>query len=212
MNVEKIDQGLYRILVPFQDLYTTVYVVQTNKGTALIDSATTPSDVDQFILPALNQIGIGQDEFRYLLLTHSHGDHAGGVARLFECFPKAQVRASFEHPLQQANLIAEGEVFLGCLTAVSLPGHTKNSVGYLDTRTNTLLSGDCLQLKGVGKYRNGISIPDQYIASAKKLQTMQIDRIVAAHDYDPLGSTATGRAEVDAYLKMCIQIAENIKP
>jgi glyoxylase-like metal-dependent hydrolase (beta-lactamase superfamily II) len=210
MQFEKIDEGLYRIFVPFQDLYTTVYVVQTKKGTALIDSATYPTDADDFILPALQEIGIAREEIQYLLLTHSHGDHAGGLARLSECLPHAKVRASFDHSLQKGTLITDGEDFLECLKAVSLPGHTPNSVGYLDTRSKTLLSGDCLQLKRIGKYRDGIRYPDLYIESVKRLQKSEIDRIVAAHDYDPLGSIATGHAAVEEYLRMCLEIAENL--
>ena len=100
---------------------------------------------------------------------------------------------------------------MNCLMAVSLPGHTKNSVGYLDLRSKTLLSGDCLQLKGIGKYRNGIPYPNEYIASVQKLQHMQIDRIVAAHDYDPLGSVASGPLAVEEYLNLCLSIARNIE-
>ena len=119
--------------------------------------------------------------------------------------------AFFDHPLQKCTPIVDGELFLNCLTSVSLPGHTQNSVGYLDTRTNTLLSGDCLQLKGVGKYRNGIAYVDHYINSIYKLQQMKLDRIIAAHEYDPLGSVASGRDAVEAYLNLCFQIAVSMK-
>lgn len=206
MKIEHIDKGLHRILVPFEDLTTTVYVVVSCEGVAIIDSATYPSDVDQYILPGLQEFGISQDEVRYLLLTHKHGDHAGGIYRLAECFPYAKVRASFELSLQEGELLADGERFLGCLQTVSLPGHTKNSVGFYDVRTKTLLSGDCLQLKGIGKYRNGVSYPDLYKQSIERLRQMDIARIVAAHEYDPLGSLAEGKAAVVQYLKTCLDV------
>jgi glyoxylase-like metal-dependent hydrolase (beta-lactamase superfamily II) len=107
--------------------------------------------------------------------------------------------------------LTDGEKLLGCLQVVSLPGHTKNSVGFLDLRSKTLLSGDCLQLKGIGKYRNGISRPAEYIQSIKRLQEMDIECIVAAHEYDPLGSIADGKAEVSQYLELCLQIAQEIE-
>ena len=90
--------------------------------------------------------------------------------------------------------------------SVHLPGHTADSMGYLDLRSHTLLSGDCLQLKGIGKYRNGIGNKDTYIASVNKLRAIDVRRIVAAHEYDPLGSIAEGRAAVDAYLDLCLAV------
>ena len=93
---------------------------------------------------------------------------------------------------------------------VYLPGHTDHSVGFLDLETKTLLSGDCLQLEGIGKYRNGIGFPYLYIESCEKLEKMNISRIVTAHEYDPLGSIADGEAEVEKYLDLCIRIAQKL--
>ena len=140
------------------------------------------------------------------MLTHSHGDHAGGIGRLSECIPNACVRASFEHALQTDAPLFDGELLLDRLQVISLPGHTKNSVGYLDLETRTLVSGDCLQLKGVGKYRNGVRYPELYAQSIEKLKRMEIDRIVAAHEYDPLGSIADGKEAVSLYLTTCLDV------
>jgi len=205
VRIEKLDEGLFRLSVPFEDLTTTVYVAVTEAGVALIDSATYPRDVDKYILPALEQLGVARERVLLILLTHAHGDHAGGASRLAECLPNARVRASFETPLQKEVLLADGELLLGCLRVISLPGHTKNSVGYLDLRTNTLLSGDCLQLFGIGKYRNGIGLSEEYARSVERLRTMPIQRIVAAHEYDPLGSIAEGEAAVKRYLDECMR-------
>lgn len=211
MQLERIDGDLYRLLIPFEDLTTTVYLLKTERGAAIVDSATTPYDVDNYIMPALDALGISRKAVRFLLLTHAHGDHAGGIARLSECLPEATVKAPFEHDLQNDAILKNGDLLLDRLQVISLPGHTKNSVGYFDVKTKTLLSGDCLQLKGIGKYRNGIALPRQYIESVKQLQAMEIDRIVAAHEYDPLGSVAQGKAEVSEYLELCIQVANELE-
>ena len=78
-------------------------------------------------------------------------------------------------------------------------------MGYYDVKTKTLLSGDCLQLGGVGKYTNGIAYADPYRASIEKLRSMDILRIVAAHDYVPLGAIAEGREAVRLYLDKCLE-------
>lgn len=205
MSFERIENHLFRILVPFEDLTTTVYVAIYEEGVAIIDSATYPSDVDTYILPALEELGIDFSRVRFLLLTHRHGDHAGGIGRLSECFAGARVGAfpNPDHP--ERKQLADREILLGGLQVLYLPGHCKDSVGFLDLKTKTLLSGDCLQLKGIGKYRNGVKFRDAYEESVNKLKKMDIARIVAAHEYDPLGSIAEGKEAVNAYLDACLR-------
>ena len=204
MHTEQLGEGLFRLLVPFEDLNTTVYVVQGEEGVAIIDTATYSEDVDTYILPALETLGIDRADVRYLLLTHDHGDHAGGLERLRTWLPDATVGASFSIDAPRFLPLAEGTCLLGRIRVVELAGHTKNSVGFFDTPTRTLLSGDCLQLGGVGKYRDGISYPILYRASVERLRGMEIERIVAAHEYAPLGSVAEGREAVASYLDACL--------
>ena len=211
MLAEKIENGLYRIRIPFEDLTTTVYFAVYETGTVIIDSATYALDADHYILPALCELGINKEDVRFLALTHTHGDHAGGIARLAECLPVATVRAFSQpkHPAVPYTPLADGEVLLGGLQVLHLPGHTQTCVGYYDLQTQTLLSGDCLQLRGIGKYRNGVVEPDLYVSSIRRLQNLPIRRIVAAHEYDPLGSLAEGKAAVARYLQACL---DAIKP
>ena len=58
MPTEALGEGLFRILVPFEDLTTTVYVVDRAGEVLLIDCATYPTDVDDYVLPALSALGI----------------------------------------------------------------------------------------------------------------------------------------------------------
>lgn len=203
MSLEKIAKGLYLLKIPFQDLYTSVFFVEGREGLAIIDSATTASDVDQYILPALQHM---DQTATYLLLTHSHGDHAGGSSRLLECCPDLHVCAYEDMDLPRFRRLTEGEILLDRLQVVPLLGHSSHSVGYLDRLTNTLISGDCLQLAGVGKYTNGIRYPELYLQSIETLRGMEIDRIIASHDYVPLGSFAEGNEAVRQYLDTCAEI------
>lgn len=211
MAVVKIYEDLYRILVPFEDIYTTVYVAVYEPGAAVIDSGTSAWDVDTHIHPALTELGLGTDQIRYLLLTHSHEDHAGGIARLAELFPSAEIRAACEIPLVQYAGLADNEILLGHLQVIHLPGHTQNSVGFLDLSTRTLLSGDCLQLNGISKYRNNIVSPELYTRSVEKLKTMHIHKIAAAHEFEPIGSIAEGDAAVQEYLEMCLHFRREMQ-
>ena len=205
-NIFPITDGVWRIFVPFEDLFTTVYVEKRDTGVGIIDSATYSSDVDDYILPALCALGIDPDTVEYIALTHTHTDHAGGAQRLAEICKNARVYA---HPCEENAAflpICDGEV-VGGFTVVHLPGHTKGTVAFLDRRERILLSGDCLQLGGVGKYRSGVVFREDYLSSVRKLKAMDIRAIVAAHEYDPLGSTAIGRDAVKRYLDECERLA-----
>lgn len=203
MLAERIDERIYRILIPFEELTTTVYLLRYEEGAALIDSATYPSDIDGCVIPAIEELGIKKDDVKWLLLTHTHGDHAGGLKRLSELFPNAKIGFMTALDMPQFYSLHDGDILFGGLKVVHLPGHTTDSIGYLDTKTKTLLSGDCLQLLGVGKYRGGVRYPELYLESIGRLEKMDIERIVAAHEYDPLGSVAEGSASVLHYLRTC---------
>ena len=203
-NLQAVADGVYRILIPFEDLHTTVYIVLSPEGAALIDAATYPEDITSYVLPALEMLGIVK--VTHILLTHHHGDHAGGLPRLIEAFPEAAVCSMTPFDLPGFRLLEDGEQVMQRLQTLHLPGHTRLSCGYLDLPTGTLLSGDCLQLAGVGKYVHGVGCPEQYRASVEKLKKLDIRRIVAAHEYVPLGSLAEGREAVEAYLDACLQL------
>lgn len=205
MSIDKIDEGLYRVLVPFEDeITTTVYVVVGENGVALIDSATYPSDADGHIIPALGELGISLDKVKYILLTHSHEDHSGGAGRLMELLPEAVIGSAFSCGEPRSLKLADGDAILDRLQVVALPGHTLDCFALFDAKTKTLLSADCLQLYGVGKYRRGVGYRDLYRSSIDKLRRIEIYRIVAAHEYDPLGSVAEGESAVAEYLDTCI--------
>ena len=207
MRFEEIEKGIFLLKVPFEDIYTSVFAVKVGEEIALVDTATTEEDVTGCILPALEDLMQREGgHLRYILLTHSHGDHAGGAPTLAAHFSGVPVCALQSMELPLFRQLSDGEAIMGCLRVVHLPGHAPFSVGYYDERSKLLLSGDCLQLRGVGKYTRGISDPSAYVASIEGLESMDIECIVASHDYVPLGSTARGKEAVRAYLHACKSI------
>lgn len=208
--MNKLAEGIYQIKVPFEDLYTSVFVATSSEGTLIIDAATYPEDMDRYILPALNELGIEKPD--YLLLSHSHGDHMGGTGRLCELFPELQVRAVEALPFPNFMKMADGDVFIDRIRVVHLPGHTAYSSAFLDQISGLLLTCDCLQQRGVGKYVHGIERIDDYTCSVEKVRRLDISGIVAAHDYVPLGSTAVGNEAIQEYLDECIRALDEYEP
>ena len=211
MHTTDFRDGLYRIAVPFEDITTAVFAVGSPDRYLLIDCATTDADVDTVILPALQELGYVTPP-EALLLTHRHGDHAGGADRLRAHFPSLPIYSPEPLKSQQVTLLCGGERFLDRIEAVSLPGHTADSMGYLDRQTGTLLSGDTLQLFGISRYRSGIRYPRLYRETVERIRQMPLLRIIASHEYDPLGACAEGRDAIEEYLNTCLQACPTDDP
>lgn len=204
MNLEELVPEIFRLKIPFENLETAVFFVRDGDRLAIIDSATCASDVDRYLLPAARQLG---GRVTHVMLTHQHADHAGGVKRLLTCCPEATVYAIMPMPCARSALLHPNDRLFGRMQTIALPGHTQDSVGFWDLQTRTLFSGDCLQLAGIGRYVHGVSDLTAYLQSVARLKTMRPARIVASHEYVPLGSIAEGEEAVTAYLDACQRLA-----
>ncbi len=92
MNFNREIGEIYRLKVPFDgEVYTSVFLMKNPAGHLLIDCATTAQDVDEYILPALANMGLSFADIKYLVLTHNHSDHAGGKNRVLLHNPKIEI-------------------------------------------------------------------------------------------------------------------------
>lgn len=209
---EKINDRIYALRIPFMDIFTTVYIVKTEQGALLFDTATYDMDVEEAILPALHALSVGEKELKFIFLSHEHDDHAGGLDRLLKAFPKVCVVAKSEALRKRYEAYtfvspSEGERLLDGLCAISVVGHTRDCIALLDSQTKTLISGDCLQLYGVpgsGCWGANISFFSEYTKEIDKLRAMEIEAILAAHDFYPLGRTFFGKESVSSMLDACL--------
>ena len=74
-NLVKTNDNIYELTIPYKDIFTTVYIVRTARGALLFDTATYDSDVEEAIIPALCELGVGKGELKYIFISHNHGDH-----------------------------------------------------------------------------------------------------------------------------------------
>lgn len=235
---ERLTDHVYRLRVPFPGCWTGVVLVM-GEPTVLIDSGGCAETVDGCIVPALAAMGLQLADVDWLALTHIHGDHVGGVARIRQlaptisvaayapsekrlCDPLAysrQIRARFPTHSPEApsslcgtgvdRLLEEGDT-LGALTLVHTPGHDTDSCCYLDRRTGTLITGDSLQFNGTVSQGCALLMDvPGYRQTLERLLAMPLQNIVCGHPYLPLGAEAIGPEAVRSYLTACLGCYEH---
>lgn len=227
-------KDVFRVEVPFPGCWTGVALV-CGQQNILIDSGGCAETVDSCIVPALRELGLTLESIDVLALTHTHGDHVGGAARMKALNPRlklaayAESRERIENPLAYSRQIRarfpehspkppdtldglpldiallDGEQ-IGPLRLIHTPGHDTDTVCYLDERTGTLITGDSLQLNGTVSQGCALLMNlPGYQGSLRKLMNMPISNIVCGHPYLPLGAEAIGREAALRYLTACAE-------
>lgn len=211
-EILQINENIHRVTLPYKDIFTTVYALNTPQGAVLFDAGSFDTDLEAYILPLLKTAGIGKDQLKYVFISHNHKDHSGGLPRLLEAFPSLQI-VTHSVMLREAygpdRLLhpEDGQILLDTFRTVSIPGHTADSAGLLDMRTNTLITGDCLQLAGIrgsGDWASNIPFPAPHRAALRRVQMLEIHQILTAHDYVPYGYRADGKEAVQKMLDACM--------
>lgn len=207
-----IAPNIFRLRVPFGAVYTSVFAVRTDSGDVLIDAAATADDADQIIAPAAEALRLN---VRWILLSHSHDDHAGGAPALAAHYTDAVIGLMDEawaaaHPALCTRLLHDGGSVAETLTVYHLPGHTPDAMGVFDPRTRALICGDCVQAGGVGRYGTGLTDGAAYLRTLERIRAMAPAYLFPAHAYFPLGERASGTDAVSAYLDESRDIALRI--
>ncbi len=121
-----------------------------------------------------------------ILLTHGHGDHVGGVARLVD-FTDARVHAGAGERVSGALSLVDGDVLaVGALRveALSTPGHTADHFCFLCE--DILVTGDllfCGKVGGTGSYFPGSSAEKEWESLHRLLALPDNVRVFPGHDY-----------------------------
>lgn len=200
MLFNKIRESIYKLNIPFEDGFTSVFALENDGRYILVDFAASDYDSDRYIIPAIKELNFTPE---YLLCTHIHNDHCGGINHLAEEYKNAKIMAfseDFKVENRKVHLLSDGEVLLERYEILNLKGHTNDSAGILDTKQGILLCADSLQGKGIGRYGTNIENPEGYINTLKRVSELDLNGIIASHDYEPCGSTAFGKTAVSDYI------------
>lgn len=116
-----------------------------------------------------------------ILLTHGHGDHAGGAGALADALNASVFgppSAGFL-PLEDGEGVPTDE---GDLVSLATPGHTTDHLGYFWPRTGALFAGDLVLGRGattwLGEYPGCVA---DYLASLERVMDLAPDTLYPAH-------------------------------
>jgi len=101
-GIHVIDTGFHR------DLFDAAYLIVENGRAAFVDSGT--NDSVPRLLAALQAAGLAPAAVDYVIATHVHLDHAGGVGLLMTHLPNAQLVV---HPQGAPHLIEPSRLMAG---------------------------------------------------------------------------------------------------
>ena len=160
----------------FSDNY--IWLLKAAGGTcAVVD----PGD-HRPVLKVLKELGL---ELRYILLTHHHADHIGGVPGLLSTWPATVFGPADSRIPDRSRTVEEGDRVelpeLGTgFEVISVPGHTSTHIAYYGE--GALFCGDTLFSMGCGRLFEGT--PVQMQESLDKLAVLPPDtRVYCAHEY-----------------------------
>ena len=152
------------------DLGTNCYVLcdEATKEGAVIDPAVYSIEIEKAIIEA------GIKSLKYIICTHGHFDHVGGVCELSRKHPQAKIVAGkdeatllrspmlnlsghFGYPFEMfdADLSVEGGDRLALgendFRVYSTPGHTKGGIVLVCENAEMIFSGDTLFMGSIGR-------------------------------------------------------------
>ncbi len=181
---------------------SNIYLVTGADKTALIDTGT-GFNADPLISSIRSELN-GR-HLDYIILTHRHYDHVGGLGRMIREFSPEKVFAGAKdaEPLRSGDSestlgtkfggkiepmdvvdLREGEILdLGGhrLVVIETPGHTIGSICLFDETTGSLFSGDTVFVGGVGNTVHPTGSSEMLLRSLERLSNIDCMGLYPGH-------------------------------
>ncbi len=170
-----------RILAPNPGIYTgpgtNTYLVGIDE-IVVID----PGPADDRHLDAI--VGCGGDRIRWIAVTHTHEDHAPGVAGLKERTGAEVLAFGPRDGLKPDRKIGDGHTIEATefrLTAFHTPGHASNHLCFLLEEERMLFSGDHIMQGSTVVIRPPDGDMAAYLESLTRLRKLRLKSIAPGH-------------------------------
>jgi metallo-beta-lactamase class B len=184
---ERINGVQYNGIIPAQKVFDNVYylgqmmvsawAIDTPAGIILIDALNNADEAREIMVPGLKAVGLDPARIKYVIITHSHGDHYGGAqyfrdtygARLVASAADWEVMANPNAPFRNIRLFdappkkGPGDVTVKDGDTLSLggedihfaltPGHTPGTISLTFKVTDKGVAHTAGMFDGVGMPR-----------------------------------------------------------
>ena len=187
----------------------SAWAITTAEGIILIDALNGPDDVSGTIVPGFKKLGLDPARIRYVVLTHAHGDHYGGVNAIKALSRARVVSTALDwqeidrqrtqppqqgFPAEWAKLAPERDMTVGEGDTLSLggmnlrfyvtPGHTAGTLSPVFDVTDNGTPHRVALFGGLGLPRTEAALR-QYSASLERFaqiaRDLKVDTVIANH-------------------------------
>lgn len=189
---------------------TTMYIIEGSKKAMLIDTGTHCEKLDSIV-------GLVTKKPLYVVLTHTHGDHAGNIRFFPEIYLHAADTVLLDKSYQgKLHFVKDGDVFdLGgkSIEVAHMPAHTPGSIVLLDKTTGSCYSGDAFGSGQVWLQLKPSAPMKTYIASCHKMLKLMdngITKIYCGHY--PYVKKAFTKSYIQDMLQLAVAIDKGNAP
>ncbi len=198
----KIVEGIHTL----ETFARTALVVDSHL--ILIDTGVDAKASD--LLKSLDKIGYQPKDIDYIIITHTHPDHVGGLKTMADKTEATVVAHEIEipyisrkevypgppgpqrhKPVEVARAVKDNDVFEGLLV-IHTPGHTPGSIALLSREKSVLIAGDSVRNEGgLQPMDDRYNIdPRQHRESIKKLAQFDFEHLIPGHGSPVIGNAS----------------------
>ncbi|OBT69833.1 hypothetical protein VE03_00981 [Pseudogymnoascus sp. 23342-1-I1] len=168
-SVEQLTPRVLRVLGQnpgkFTHQGTNTYVVGTGQRRLIIDTGGGEPAWAELIASTFTSMNIS---LSYVLLTHWHGDHTGGVPSLLRLYPHLTDSIYKNEPDQGQQKITDGQIFLvdgATIRAIHVPGHSEDHMCFILEEEKAMFTGDNI----LGHGTSAVEDLGTFMASLQKM-------------------------------------------
>jgi metallo-beta-lactamase class B len=182
--------------------YVNAYVIQTSDGLILVD--TLFGQFGDHTAKMMQQLGLNPKDVKYILITHGHDDHYGGLKTMQAMTGAKVLMAEADWKLMEDTIRKEGEASIASkliprdmvvkdgdtlklgtttITLYLTPGHTPGTTSLVFPVTDNGQMHQVFMWPGPTLQSPDVAVMEQFLATTKRLQTLTKGSDVWLHSH-----------------------------